>query len=270
MKYLSFDVGIKNLAYCYIETPNKECPAKNADINILKWDIINLTSKHETSCFFTNCNKPVKYQINNIHSCKRHASKHDTYFENSKKLCCTSLKKMPTNELRLLCDHFNLSLECYKYKTKLISSLSKHVKHFSFKPYKKPNSNTIDIIEIGKNINHYFDLLFNDCEIDTIVIENQIGSIAARMKTIQGMIAQYFIIKNPTSDIHFLSSHNKLKFFPTEKKLSYKERKLLSISKTRDLVNDHHVSWCDFFQNNKKQDDLADCFLQCIIFLRLT
>lgn len=260
MKILSFDVGIKNLAYCYIDTDNK--------LSIQKWDIINLTDTKSVCCYFDNCNKGVKYEINNIHSCKRHASKHDTYFEFSKECCATSLRKMKVDELRNMC--MDLKIKESKYKTHMVTTILKHIKEYAFKPYKKPNSSTMDLIEIGRNINTHCDSLFQECEIDCIVIENQIGSIAARMKTIQGMLAQYFIIKYPTAKIHFLSSHNKLKFFTTEKKLNYKERKQLSIAKTMEYISNDHIKWVDFFQSSKKKDDLADCFLQCIIFLRLT
>ena len=260
MKILSFDVGIKNLAYCYIDT--------NEPMTLLKWDIINLTDIKPICCYFDQCNKPIKYQINNIYSCKRHASKHETYFENCNHLSCSSLKKMKLNELRNTCESF--AIKETKYKTHMVSAITKHVKDFAFKPYKKPNSNTMNLIEIGKNITTHCDSLFLDCQIDCIVIENQIGSIAARMKTIQGMLAQYFIIKKPDASIHFLSSHNKLKFFSTEKKLNYKERKQLSITKTLEHISEKHTTWIDFFQSHKKKDDLADCFLQCIIFLRLT
>ena len=58
----------------------------------------------------------------------------------------------------------------------------------------------MDLIEIGVNLDKYFNKMFSfdkdDSEImkpDIILIENQISPIANRMKTIQGMIAQFFI-----------------------------------------------------------------------------
>jgi hypothetical protein len=49
-------------------------------------------------------------------------------------------------------------------------------------------------------------------DITHVVIENQISPIANRMKTIQGMLAQYFIMNNTDIHIEFVSSANKLKF----------------------------------------------------------
>ena len=73
----------------------------------------------------------------------------------------------------------------------------------------------------------HFNRLFNH-PIDVVLIENQIGKIAIRMKSLQGMIAQYFIQKNiPT--IEFISSKNKLYFI--KYKTTYKERKQLGIDR---------------------------------------
>ena len=65
-----------------------------------------------------------------------------------------------------------------------------------------------------------------------VIIENQISPIANRMKTIQGMLAQFFIMKNDDIHIEFVSSSNKLKQFNDLKcqnefieKNSYKENK---------------------------------------------
>ena len=49
-------------------------------------------------------------------------------------------------------------------------------------------------------------------KIDTVIIENQISTLASRMKTLQGMITQYFIMKN-IPQIEFISASCKLKLF---------------------------------------------------------
>ena len=48
-------------------------------------------------------------------------------------------------------------------------------------------------------------------DIDRVIIENQISPIANRMKTVQGMLSQYFLMSNDKLDIEFISSINKLK-----------------------------------------------------------
>ena len=46
-----------------------------------------------------------------------------------------------------------------------------------------------------------------------VLIENQISPIATRMKTLQGMLTQYYIDHLENVDITFVSSVNKLKQF---------------------------------------------------------
>ena len=107
---------------------------------------------------------------------------------------------------------------------------------------------------------HHFDILFANQSIDIVLIENQMGKIATRMKTIQGMISQYFIMKHIPS-IVFVSSVSKLKHFIT-KKTTYKERKAAAIDITTNLIKTHQPTWYDIFISNNKKDDLADCLLQ--------
>ena len=117
--------------------------------------------------------------------------------------------------------------------------------------------------------------------IDIVIIENQISPIANRMKTIQGMIAQYFIMRgNP--HIAFISSANKLKMFtkPTNvpidvpaddiksnSKTSYNERKKAGVEIVKELLSKNNAIWLPFFLAHKKKDDLADAFLQGAWFL---
>ena len=55
MKYLSFDVGIKNLAYCSLNEGKK----------ILDWGIINLNKDPKCQCGIQKeCPKTATYQIN--------------------------------------------------------------------------------------------------------------------------------------------------------------------------------------------------------------
>ena len=73
-------------------------------------------------------------------------------------------------------------------------------------------ANDFDLIKLGIAMRDAFnhDLVNHIATIDKIVIENQISPIANRMKTLQGMIAQYFIMHNKTK-ISFVSAANKLK-----------------------------------------------------------
>ena len=136
---------------------------------------------------------------------------------------------------------------------------------------KEINAKDLSLIDIGVAIKNKLEDYFNNlghnlpCK---ILIENQISPIANRMKTIQGMIAQFFIMKDYTSKhIEFISASNKLKLFIGSKKTSYSERKTLSISITLKLI-EQLQEWKKLFSINKKKDDLADCFLQGLWYLK--
>ena len=99
--------------------------------------------------------------------------------------------------------------------------------------------------------------------IDVVIIENQLSTLATRMKTLQGMITQYFIMRG-VPDIRFISATNKLKLFDTKKdgeETGYADRKKRGIEITRALIA-AHAPMSVKFEQHKKKDDLADCFLQ--------
>jgi hypothetical protein len=149
----------------------------------------------------------------------------------------------------------------------------------------------IDLLTLGKNMMTELDKFINPYtntntnldsgdigimggldkyKIDIVIIENQISTIASRMKTLQGMIAQYFIMRG-TPCIEFISAANKLKMFMTKKKTTYTERKIESVEVTKELLEKlpQFEKYRGCLEKNKKKDDLADCFLQGIYYLTL-
>jgi hypothetical protein len=90
------------------------------------------------------------------------------------------------------------------------------------------------------------------------------------MKTIQGMIVQYFVMSNLNiPHIEFISALNKLKDCDVKYKEKYSDRKKLGISKCLDILTtdfrfDEHIN---FFNSHKKKDDLSDAFLQGLWFI---
>ena len=122
------------------------------------------------------------------------------------------------------------------------------------------NANKANMIELGKKIFVLFEKQFTQ-KFKEVIIENQIGPSAIRMKNIQGMITMYFIQKG--SEVVYWNSGNKLRFM--KMKTTYKERKKLSILITNCIVKEfypqHDIS------KHKKKDDLADCFLQLLDYL---
>ena len=87
------------------------------------------------------------------------------------------------------------------------------------------------------------------------------------MKTLQGMISQYFIMQIPDIELEWVSSINKLKEFNSGSKLSYKERKAMSIQICIKYLQED-ANQLEYFKQNKKKDDLADSFLQGLWYIQ--
>ena len=127
----------------------------------------------------------------------------------------------------------------------------------------------MNLVDYGINLKKMFDKTFSNLDFDYILIENQIGPLALRMKSLQGMIMQHFIEKNQVNIIA-VNSINKLKDFLGNKKTTYSERKKEGINICKNCIikeydTDH--KWNIHFDKHKKKDDLADCFLQCLWFI---
>ena len=295
IKLLSIDIGIKNLAFCLFEIENNI-------YNVKKWDIVNIGEETPLFCGeieneksktkSTNiCNKPAKYTKNNKCYCLKH-SKKQVFHVPTKELVPAYLNKQKINSLFELAEKYNISYTKPIKKQDLIHLFNEHVLNKCFETVNVTNSNKVDIISIGKNIKKKFDDIFTSNNtydnIDVILIENQISPIANRMKTIQGMVAQYFIMKNSAQQQHieFVSSFNKLKDVSNNnavtithtqddkvgktEKSKYNDRKKLGISTCLENLEktNSNDEWVQFFKKHGKKDDLADCFLQGIWYIK--
>lgn len=299
MRVISIDVGIKNLAYCILEGTTLENNALENDTlvnkyKILHWDVINLCGEEHV------CNCPLKEKVKkgkkgknviinesiaNVQLCNKKASftKGEQYF------CQTHAKKsaylLPNSALKgikswkrdMLVSYAKAQGIVFPEDTKkevLLKLVTTYVGEKTLEKISAVSANEMTLIQMGIQLVKDFDrVLVGDAisALDKIVIENQISPIANRMKTLQGMIAQYFIMRG-NARISFISSANKLKMFtntesvPDTGKTTYGERKKAGVNIVKDLlVND--AAWLPVFLTHKKKDDLADAFLQGIWFL---
>lgn len=282
-RILSIDVGIKNLAFCLFE--------KNIDssyYNISKWDIINLSQEDEIKkcqCNEKNnlCSKPAKYTLNDNYYCLKHSKKQNYQIPTSE-LKPNFINKQKIQKLIEIADKYNIQYEKPIKKNDLMFKINEYITNKCFKEITTTNASQIDLITIGKNIKTKFNKIFPlEEKIDYVLIENQISPIANRMKTIQGMIAQYFIMNNNTEHIEFVSSINKLKQASGKSKSiedsqsqtqytaskDYKSRKNQGITKCLEILTTEHcfANQLSYFNTHKKKDDLADSFLQGLWFI---
>jgi len=288
MKVLSIDVGIKNLAFCLFNERKVE-----------KWDVINLSETenkiiHVCSSLIESkkkknevCGKSAFYEKGATPGeplakpgeplakcfCKVHAKQQKEFIICPPTLKPSALKKAKLDQLRTLASELKVVLPESSKKDAILASLNDFRDKNCLQEIKKEkdvNCSKIDLVTIGKAIKSKFDAVFSsETRIDCVLIENQISPIANRMKTIQGMVAQYFIMKGTCDKIEFVNAGNKLKSFDKESQETYKDRKKLGIVKcAEELQKDtENTKLVAFLETHKKKDDLADCFLQGIWYL---
>jgi Holliday junction resolvasome RuvABC endonuclease subunit len=133
------------------------------------------------------------------------------------------------------------------------------------------NASKVDLCIVGENIRDKCQSILNEHNFDYIVIENQIGQNAIRMKMVQGMASMFFIMKGYSTDkIINYNAVNKLKNFLNDKKKksTYQERKKLSKELCSKLCESVFLEFSDMYKKSKKKDDLSDCLLQGIDFMK--
>jgi hypothetical protein len=271
MKVLSIDVGIKNLAFCLLEKENSE------HFTIKKWDSINVSEKVVATCSFIEkkitCNKPAKFSKDSQCFCLKH-SKKQSFIIPTSELKKNIVHKQKISNLLELADKYKIIYPKPVKKAELIDLIDDYIDKTCFETVSSTNASKVDIVTIGENIKMRFDEIFSDEEkIEHIIIENQISPIANRMKTIQGLITQYFIMKGNYENIEFISASNKLKdeivTLKNKSENTYANRKKLGISKCLDHLTNNHLyhTNLDYFNEHSKKDDLADSFLQGLWFI---
>jgi hypothetical protein len=287
MKLLSIDIGIKNLSLCLFDIHTIETTSNHR--KIIKWDNIDLSEKSESKCIEIDknglCDKPAKFSKDGKCYCLKH-SKKQTFLQPTTELKPSYINKQKIQTLIEIADKYKIKYENPPKKTQLVALINEFITNKCFTAINKTNATKVDLVTIGRNIQHKLDEILCDhlSTINIIIIENQIGPIANKMKTIQGMISQYFIMKNNHIQIEFISASNKLKDFLEEEKvkdkdkdkdkdkekMDYKQRKKLGIQYCLEIISTdfRFKEWESFFNKHQKKDDLSDCFLQGMWFIK--
>lgn len=279
MQLISIDVGIKNLAYCILEKNANAIAGANAiadanpcDYKIIKWDSLNLCGD-EPNCL--ECKNKASYTKNKLNYCLTHAKK-TGFIIPTKDNSSSAIKKMKIESLISLAGDYKITINENDKKNVILKTVIDFFDKNRMEKTNKTSANSLDLVTIGISLKKEFDKIVPHVTIDQVIIENQIGPIANRMKMIQGMIAQYFIMCG-IPQVTCVSSMNKLKAFTESDhtkgdKSDYKDRKKLGIEITKGIIEKSIIAemkeWTPFFLQHKKKDDLADSFLQGIWFLQ--
>jgi len=243
------------------------------------------------------CNKPAKFKgpkieegpkiegsSQNIFFCLKHAKKQTAQKIPTKEQSMQYLSKQKISTVLELANHYDVAVASPSpKKAHVLAAIGSYISANYLQPIEQKKGGEVDLFHIGINIQTKFDKIFaNITEIDHVIIENQIGPLAIRMKTIQGMIVQYFIMSPIiVKNIEFISAANKLKVFTNTKKdvapiannqnkLTYSDRKKAGIQRCLGFIdsNPAYQKFLDYFHQHKKKDDLADSFLQGIWFIQ--
>ena len=326
---ISFDIGIRNLAYCVFSDKSSN--------PIIAWDVLDISTKIKTnqeepeqekeslhstcycSCVLAKkkqketCNKKAKYRNgtgtgSKEYFCEKHAreaQEKKKYYLPNPEFQIPFLKKQKVDFLVEFERKYVITVpvieEKKEKKEERLERIVKWVQekvliNLVKKTEKKKKKPEIGLVEIGRNMaDHLMAIPETIQEIDTVLIENQISPIANKMKTIQGMLAQIYILHG-VENIEFVSSSNKLRGFSSPslegtkkedaegstkdtegtkegtnkvKNPNYKQHKKDGIAFCKQLLEQRgETEWKTFFETYpKKQDDLADAFLQGIWFL---
>lgn len=274
--YLSWDVGISNLAYCLLEKTSE------TNFNIKKWGIINLNEECNICC---KCSKKaIFYSLKEdlqsmIYYCKTHSKEYKP-----KEIDESSCKETDK------CKHQIKENNCNKKAFKSIEGISycknhcdlhkkKLTKERSLNKINSINSNKIPIQDLTNKLIRELDKNPDFKNVNEVLIENQPTLINPTMKTISCILFTYFILRgvvetNKIEQVKFLSPSNKLKVSDdankklkqakdtgVNKKKVYKMTKNLGIKFCKELIKDDIVN-LEFINKQIKKDDLCDSFLQ--------
>lgn len=295
---LSWDVGIKNLAYCMLEKNNEK-----DDFKILKWGVINLVDDRQKCEFNLRggnvCEENAKFVIYNkdkthvdekndkhmLHTCTRHKIKmmpvlEEIVYKGKVKECdkikcieCGEYAKYKIEQIELYwCDKH------YEKSSKPI------LKTIASKKFTVANCNKQPIQELSEKLFSRLDKLHSEfMNVSEVLIENQPSLRNPTMKTIASILYSYFVMrgiidkkvtKSNIDEIRFVSPSNKLKVNETNttkildkgdtKENVYKLTKKLGVKYCRALISKEDD---EIINKVKKKDDMADAFLQGFQYL---
>ena len=281
MKIASWDIGIKNLAYCIIE---------NTDVSsnpyiIHKLDIINIIEDNKCSWCDCSCNiikTTCSYLGEKKLFCKHHKSYHNVLsskWENIKQ----SISECNKTDVCSICQKnakftLNNVFYCTAHKTKILKKWDNDIELKKFNSAKVKNTSVIDLkLNLVNKLDNIKELL----DVDEVCIENQPAFKNPRMKAISDTLYTWFVIRGMVDNktikkINFISPSNKLKIEDKEDEINeeienstnkYKTTKKLSIQHCKEILkyNQDYIKMIEAFT---KQDDCCDTIMMAIYYFK--
>lgn len=231
---LSIDIGVKNLAFCLMSAKDEYAEGNN--FNIYEWKSVNLIDEEYPSCEAL------------LKSGKNKGQK------------CGKTSKIKTKECEYFCASHNPDKTKYKPKK------PKKVKSVLLK------DKCLALYKVLDDLPH---LVQRPVE---VVIEQQMKKNPTMLQMAH-LVYSYFIMRgyvvpeSPIKNVRFVSARNKLKVYDGPKlechlRNAYNQRKWYACQYTKYMIRNDpvHSEYLDKFP--KKKDDLSDCYLQGVWWLK--
>lgn len=247
MKVVSFDIGLRNLAYCVLEGTSRK------DVRIIDWNIIDVLGENAgvgaARCF--KCTAAARYEhaSEGTFACSRHTPK--------KKQAVTkaSLNKKSPMELQGDIDKLGIQTDKTK-KADLVTLLYNHARQNTWKKC-VASASSGSVLDQAPAIIKCLAARSESWKNATVIaIENQ---PERRMYAVQAMVHMYFSTLGLKCE--GVSATHKLSNIVTidDSVTTYRGRKKTGITHAYALVPQENQA---HFAKHPKKDDLADSFLQ--------
>lgn len=292
MFVISFDVGIKNLAFVILRVEGNT-------YKIVHWDVVSMiqyTSKEgsgehgehgeHTICHEEKCKSIPRYinKQGTEYRCLKHTRERFVILPKGFKMKTLNSMNKESILSWIKEHHYNIDTSQLTSKTSLTREICKNISiPISKTKVKTTKCSQFSLITCSYILKQILDDIHSRYSIpDIVLIENQISPKASRMKSIQTMITMYYIMRGVfDKGIHYISSSRKLTLVPdtsqdntlsspsssSSSKSDYEKRKKLGVQYTNAIIQIDHPTWFDMFTKHKKKDDLADCLLQGLWWL---
>ena len=238
MKILSWDVGIKNLAYIFFDHNTSDDGIQTCQI--IKWDVINLLPTNP-NCSHKTCKKKV------VASC---TYEEITYYWCDKHLCVyenisATPKPKQSKVKNINCNNIDLN----QLRLTLVQRLDETINE-----------------------------LIKEHTIDFVLIENQPVLKNPRMKGLADTLYTWHLIRgmndsNNIKSINPVNASHKLRAYKKELdkykgKEKYNKTKALSIEIANKFLQENNMeNWENILTTHDKKDDLCDCLLQGLYWI---
>jgi hypothetical protein len=255
MKLISFDVGLRNLAYCVLQGTSR------SDVQILDWGIIDVLAEQSglenPRCFKCSQGATWRHATDGTLACSRHKPK------TKAKVTKSAISKLSVEEIQAELDKHKLVCPSKKKQDKVTVLYLHHRQNTWLRCVKTVHTGAV--MELAPSIKACLDRRAETWKnADLACFENQ---PERKMFAVQAMLQMYFCCRGFVCQ-GVSAAHKLNNIITVEDRVdSYKGRKKTGIVHAEALVPE---VWKAHLLKHPKKDDLADSFLQGLWVLEHT